>query len=289
MQVVQHQDQRRVVRDRAQEHRDAIEETELRFVAAGGRLRAFVGQRRQCARDVVAVGGVAIAALALRNRPQQRHPGLVRGTASGLHAAHEVDLRTAPVRHRREFLGGAGLADPGLAAEQHDAAVAVQHRVERLQQPLEQLRAPDIGAAGRGGDRIGSADLRRLDGSQEAQSARPQRRDVARVPSGVAERAAQVAQRRREGRVAHADARPERLEDLALRHDPVAMTEQHVQQLGRLAGDRHGVRARDELASAGVELEAVEAEDAVLVRHFGALLRTPCGRAPARKTPMIHT
>jgi hypothetical protein len=61
-----------------------------------------------------------------------------------------------------------------------------------------------------------------------------------------------------------------------------------VQQLGRLAGDRHGLRARDEFAGAGVELEAVEAEDPVLARHVGANLRTPAAGSGSESADDTH-
>jgi hypothetical protein len=46
------------------------------------------------------------------------------------------------------------------------------------------------------------------------------------------------------------------------------MAQQQVQQLAGLAGDRHGLGASEEFARYGVELEAVEAEYRVFVRHL---------------------
>ena len=57
------------------------------------------------------------------------------------------------------------------------------------------------------------------------------------------------------------------LEDLLFGHDPVAVTEQQVQQFAGLAGDRHGIGPREQLPGDGIVLEAVETEYDVLIRH----------------------
>ena len=287
VEIVEDQDQRRVLRHCAQELGDAPEVARQRLIAARVEHGTLVGQDRQRARELGDAGGIAVAAatFALGDPPEQVDPGLVGRRAPGLHAAHEVDLRAAPVGLRRDLLGGAGLADPRLAAQEHDPPGTAKHRVDRGEHALEQRRTPDVDAGRRPRERVGATDLGGLDGGQEAEPAGAQRGDVAGMAPRVAQGAAQVADGRGEGRVAHADARPERREDLLLGHDPIAVAEQQLQQLARLTGERYHLGAGHELARDRIELEAVEAEHDGVVGHVGCSLPVP---RSLRITVRIH-
>ena len=165
-----------------------------------------------------------------------------------------MDRDTVSFRARGQLPGGPGLSDPGLAGEEGELPPARVRCVELALERCEELGAPDEAACRLGCAR--SADL--PDGMDEAEAPPAAGLDEARVLGVVRERAAQVAERARQGGLAHRDPGPERREELLLRHDPVAADDQESEQRQGLRLDRQEHTGPAQGAESQVELELSE-------------------------------
>jgi len=253
VQIVDAQEQRRALGRAAQLARHAFEPAEARLLALGGPERA----------EDLALGADTALGAARRERAQRLEEGPERGRAFGLPTLPGQPAHAAAARFRAELFERPGLTDAGLAHDQHDAAPTRGALVERGTERLHRLDAPHEGGSARAlahrGARSGRVAELRL--GHEAVAAPVHGLDHARPRARVAHRAPGRADATRQHAVAHAHARPERGEQLGLRHHALAVAQQVEQHVEHARLELHDLAPATELVALLVELAVGEAPD----------------------------
>ena len=254
--------------------RDALEEPEARLVGARGQLRRGraepLGQLRNEMRDGVRVVAHLVGQVGVRNlldhRAQHLHPGPEGRNTLALVAAPLDDVEAAPPRKLAQLLGGSRLPDAGLAEQQHHPPASRgrvgQGRFEMLEGAL--ATDEDLGGG------IRRLALRRHLGlgapalfhpRHELIAASVHRPDEGLATSVVADRLASRCHRARDRRIGHVLAGPERVEELGLGDDALAVRHQVAQHVEDLGLELHHLAASAQLEGGLVQLVALEGED----------------------------
>ncbi len=152
VQVVEDEQQRRALRRAADQRRDGFEEAIALGLGilrrgsgpggAGSRGQERLGQDPGELREV-AGGDRIVRPGAVAQPVAQRLDERLVGAQRLLLAAPVEDGRAAGVGLGRELRGEPRLADPGLAVEQHEPALAAARLPPGQPQPLQLVRAPD--------------------------------------------------------------------------------------------------------------------------------------------------
>jgi hypothetical protein len=156
MQVVEYEHERSFARGAAQERGGGVEQAEARALGVGAGRRPDVGvELTQLGQQLSQVGGARSELLTQRLRVRLLHvaaqglnPGPVGGRAAGLPAAPDEHGRAPLPRAAGELLGEAALADPGLAAHEHDTPARRECVLERLTERGDLALASHEDAAG---------------------------------------------------------------------------------------------------------------------------------------------
>ena len=160
MQVVEHDDERAVLRSASEEPAHGLEHLKARArlrqgrrVAELGEELAYLGQELRQERG----SGSELGPQGVRVRIAQMHlegldPGPVRRGAARLPRAPDQDLRTARARLLHQSVGKAALSDSRLAGHEHHASVAGERFIQAGHQ-LGELPVAADERAPRGGGR----------------------------------------------------------------------------------------------------------------------------------------
>ena len=270
VQVVDHEQERLRLADALQEQRHGVEEAEADLGAievavlghlAGQRELGDPGELVQLGVDLLRDGRGALgreqSAHDLQPRPERRR-------AFAVEAAADLDIETARLAFARQLGREPRLADAGGAGdERHPRLAARRGRERRAQRGHGVVAIDEVGRgplggpgyrqragaksrrdathrAGLGGRGCAGLGLRARHLRDEADALAADRLDRALGRVGVAEHAAQVAQRAPQRQVADANVGPEHLEQLRLGHDSIAMPHQVDEQSQRLRWIRTG-------------------------------------------------
>jgi hypothetical protein len=224
-------------------------------------LAELGGARPEIAGERGPIGGPGVLAQHLRPGPEGRRP-------AALVTAPEERQRAARARFARELLGGAGLADPRLADQQHQPPLAREGRVERQRQPLARGVPSDEGRLARCRRVRGLAPPRcsTLRGSlrnvgSEAVAAAVDRLDDRAAAAVVADRPPDRRDAAGQDRLRHRCAAPDGIEQLALGGDPLAVAHQVQQDVEGLVLELDRRAVSPELIQLLVELAAAKGVD----------------------------
>ncbi len=196
------------------------------------------------------------------------HPRPERGSPSPLEAAACPHPHVQAARHQGELVEATGLSDARFAGQQDQATAPRAGLVQRADQALHGVGAPDEGVGGHARPR-GHREPWRRSGGRVARAGAPDRAREAVTASAdgldgvvrvcvLAKDLAGSAYGPGYRRVVHVLTRPEGVEELFLADDPVAVLDQVADRVEDLRLEGHFLVGSAELVRARVKLEIAE-------------------------------